>query len=294
MPDYTIWVLENAHALEHTVGGILYGRYNEGTRVVPFGYYALEGDARTILIDTGWDDEAQSGHAYGEIAGATDWQGPREVLGRIGIDPDEVETVLLTHLHFDHAGHVAAFPNASFVLQRRELEQAVTAIASPPRLHWLRTALNPDDVIAVVGLAREGRLTLVDGPIDNVLPGIHLRPAFDTHSAGIQYVIVDTDSHGRFVLSSDVVYSYDNIEGLDGDGKYIPLGFAVGSQTATLHAFDEIMQAVDFDRRRVVPLHDAKVWERYPSSTHGGLHVAEICSPEAALDGRAVVAAERT
>jgi glyoxylase-like metal-dependent hydrolase (beta-lactamase superfamily II) len=293
MPDYAIWVLQNAHALTHTVGGILYGQYNQGTRTVPFGYYALQGDGRTILVDTGWDDETASGHAYGEIAGASDWQGPHEVLGRIGIDPDEVETVLLTHLHFDHAGHVGAFPNASFVLQRRELEQAVSALASPPRLQWLRTALNPDDINAVLGLARDGRLRLVDGPVDDVLPGVHLRPAFDTHSAGIQYVIVDTDSHGRFVLSSDVVYSYDNIEGLDGGGSYTPLGFATGSQTATLHAIEEIMQAVDFDTRRVIPLHDAKVWDRYPSTEHGGLHVAEICRQGAALDGHTVAAAER-
>ena len=46
---------------------------------------------------------------------------PIDVLARLGIDAAEVREVVITHLHYDHAGHLAAFPRARFWVQDEEL-----------------------------------------------------------------------------------------------------------------------------------------------------------------------------
>lgn len=98
-------------------------------------------------------------------------------LAALGVRPEEITTVLLTHLHMDHVGGasrfegeetVVEFPNARFVVQRVEWEDAVAN-----RSH-MRISYRPENLAP---LERSGRLELLDGDTE-VLPGIH------THLAG--------------------------------------------------------------------------------------------------------------
>src|SRR6266545_1433349 len=84
----------------------------------------------------------------------------------------------------------------------------------PPAMQWLKDGVNLDDLTATIGLARHDRLRLVDGPAAEVLPGIALEPDFDTHTWGHQYVVVDNDHDGRWILPGDAVYTYANLEAL--------------------------------------------------------------------------------
>ena len=67
-----------------------------------------------------------------------------------------------------------------------------------------------------------------------MLPGIDVRLAENTHTLAHQIVVVNTP-RGSFVATGDCVYSYRNLTGVEGDGRYVPIGTAMGSQERVLH-----------------------------------------------------------
>jgi glyoxylase-like metal-dependent hydrolase (beta-lactamase superfamily II) len=144
----------------------------------------LAGDRR-VLVDAGagarWDGRQR------ELYGLDHRQGSLDAgLARAGLTREDITDVVLTHLHFDHAGGTAreeagglelAFPQATYHLQRR---------------HW-RWAHHPSekdagsfrqDDFALLGSS--GRLHLLDGPTE-LLPGVHLFVT-EGHTVGLQLV----------------------------------------------------------------------------------------------------------
>jgi len=201
--------------------------------------------------------------------------GPR-FLKRIGIDPAAVDTVILTHNHFDHAGGVENFPRAHVYIQQRDVSKLMWARSLPERLQWLTTACDPDLLLALVAALKEGRLTLLEGAAE-VLPGVRVLPAYDTHTAGSQYVTIENAHDGRWLMAGDNVYVYENLLGANGDGRFIPVGLAFGSMERCMLTMDEMLQSVGGEVTRVLPFHDFHLWEQFPSRAfEDGLHVAEI------------------
>src|SRR5512132_479299 len=92
--------------------------YGESDAEIGMDYFfwVLRNGAATIVVDTGFHPES------GARRGRTCLCPPVEALRRIGVDPGTVGTVVLTHLHYDHTGNVAAFPQAELVVQRSELD----------------------------------------------------------------------------------------------------------------------------------------------------------------------------
>jgi glyoxylase-like metal-dependent hydrolase (beta-lactamase superfamily II) len=274
MADYSIWVVEFATAPESLATFLLHGL--PGVRELPYSITVLQSDEHTVLIDTGFIDAGDAG-VLAKADGVARWTHPREAIARIGIDRRAVDTILLTHAHYDHLGDVDDYPNATVYLQRRELETWTWALSLDERFGWLKDGVTLDDVQAAVELVREGRLRLVEGAVAGVLPGVSLEPDFDTHTYGHQHVVVDNEADGRWVLPGDVVYSHQNLAGPDGSGRYHPIGYATGGWRDVLFAFDRIVQSVDGDIGRVIPGHDCDLWRRHASrSFDDGLHVAEI------------------
>jgi N-acyl homoserine lactone hydrolase len=272
--DYSIWVLEYACAPHSPACFLIHGQ--QGTRELPYTLTVLQSEQRTVLVDTGFVNDGFS-RTLGELDGITRWTHPRAVLGRIGVDPGEVDTILLTHAHYDHLGTLEQFPNAVAWLQERELFGWIKALGLPPEMQWLKDGVNADDLATAFELTRQGRLRLVDGRVPEVLPGLCLEPTFDTHTYGHQHVVVDNEHDGAWVLPGDAVYTYANLEGVDGDGRYVPIGFATGSQQKCIFAIHQMMQTAGGRSGRIVPGHEVLLWERHRSHTfEDGLHVAEV------------------
>lgn len=274
MADYSIWVIEYARAIS-PLGLLLHGQ--TGEREIPYCFTVLRSDEHTILVDAGYRN-AGRGRELGELDGITVWRDPAELITRAGVRPEDVDAVLVTHAHFDHLGNVGAFPNATVVIQQREVEQWTWAVSLPPAMDWLKQGVSVDDLAGLVHLAGAGRLRLADGPCENVFPGLSLVPDFDTHTYGHQHVVIRNDSSGVWVVPGDVMYLYANIEGIGGDGRYVPIGLAMGSQLNCMLALDQLMQVTGGQTSRILPGHEKLLWDRHPSRQFSdGLHLAEVC-----------------
>lgn len=273
-PDYSIWVIEFAQA-RSPLGLLLHGQ--AGDRDIPYCFTVLRSAEHTILVDAGYADTGR-GRELAREDGITVWRDPAELLARAGAEPRDVDAILVTHAHFDHLGNVAAFPNATVYIQRREVEKWSWAVSLPRSMDWLKQGVSIDDLAGLLGLAGQGRLRLVDGPAADVFPGISLVPDFDTHTYGHQHVVIRNASSGVWVVPGDVMFLYANIEGIGGDGRYVPIGLAMGSQQNCMLALDGLMRLTEGETSRILPGHEKLLWQRHPSHRYpDGLHLAEVC-----------------
>jgi glyoxylase-like metal-dependent hydrolase (beta-lactamase superfamily II) len=146
--------------------------------ILHFHCYLLRAGDRVALVDTGIGDRDSPASSWAPVPGAL----PSE-LARVGVAAADVDVVVLTHLHSDHASGALgpAFPNARHVVQRAE-----TDAASPQVRDLLLRPL-------------ADHLQIVDG-VAEVLPGARVRLA-PGHTPGHQVVEV-----GDLVLTGDVLH----------------------------------------------------------------------------------------
>jgi N-acyl homoserine lactone hydrolase len=290
MAEYSIWVLEYASSPETEMGSIVYGAFNQGARPMPYAYVVLQSRAHVAMVDVGYN-HADFGQALASRFGVAHWHGPREALALCGLKPEDVDTVFITHVHFDHFGNVEAFPNARFYVAEREIEKSIWALSLPERMKFLASSIDPGDLTKGAELARAGRLVLVNEDMADVLPGIDLHIAPDTHSYGSMWVGVRNDrrrdSSDAWVLAGDLVYAYENLGGrgstAENGNAYLPIGFAIGSQTNLLLATEDMLKAVGHERSRVIPVHEERLKEVFPSRLKApGLGISEICLADGA------------
>ncbi len=275
MTDYSVWVLEYGYVDRFPVSNLLAAQPHQGTRRMPYCFGLLRSAEQCILVDTGFADAAVH-QRLSTRYGGTYWSSPVEVLSRVGVRPEEVDSILLTHNHLDHSGCVPDFPAAQVYVQRRELRRYHDALASPRRFEFLLRATDPALPGELAERDRQLRVTYASGYLP-VTAGIELRPAFDTHTAGSQFALVENAADGRWLFAGDNVYVYQNIEGLQGDGVLEPIGTSTGSQWIWLDTIDRALDWVGRDSARVIPFHDGELFRRFPSHEYAdGLHIAEI------------------
>jgi N-acyl homoserine lactone hydrolase len=285
MSDYSIWVLEYAYVKNYHKSGVLYGAHNQGHVKLPYCYAVIKGNGHVAMVDVGYNDKEYGKH-LGDKFGVENWRSPKDVLAGIGLTPADVDTVFITHAHFDHFGNVEDFPNAKFYIQEREIAKWTWAMTLPDRLRWMMIAVDPGDIVRGVELARQKRLVCIDGAVQNVLPNIDLHVAYDSHTFGSMWVEVrndgQSDSQDTWVLAGDLVYVFENLEGpggaVDLETIYTPVGLAVGSQMNLLMATEDMMKKVGYEARRVIPIHEERLKDAFPSRIcDNGLRITEIC-----------------
>ncbi|MFG2057668.1 MBL fold metallo-hydrolase [Micromonospora sp. NPDC048930] len=158
----------------------------DGRWWLPFRCFALRtGDGPVTLVDAGIGPADSLAAGWAPVPGRL----PAE-LAAAGIDPADVRTVVLTHLHSDHVGWAGSlFPNAEHLLQRAELDAlALFHPELPARL------LGP--------LRAAGQLRLVDGDTD-LTPGVRVLST-PGHTPGHQSVLVDSGDD-RLLVTGDLL-----------------------------------------------------------------------------------------
>ena len=181
------------------LGGMLEGEPGDLTYPVPV--FLIEHPEGLVAVDTGLHpDLAQDSARLGPLAAVfrvhlpADGTGTAGALLRTaGFDPAAVDQVILTHLHFDHAGGLAEFPNARLVIQAQEW-------AARHDDAMVRSgAYNPNDV-------NHGHdRSEIDGDHDLFGDGTVTCLLTDGHTAGHQSVRVRTET-GIFVICGDCCY----------------------------------------------------------------------------------------
>lgn len=290
MADYSIHVLEYCYVPNYHKSGVLYGAHNQGYVKLPYCYVLLRSKDHVALVDVGYNHKDYGKHLADKF-GVENWRSPRVVLAEMGLTPEDVDTVFITHAHFDHFGCVEDFPNATFYIQRDEIEKWVWAMSLPERMRWMMIAVDPGDILRGVNLAAQGRLTVVEGSVENVLPGVDLHLAKDSHTFGSMWVTVrndgKADSQDVWVLAGDLIYQFTNLKN-DGsvvgvETMYTPVGLAVGSQMNLLLATEEMMKQAGYEDRRVIPIHEEGLAETFPCRiTKENLRISEICLADGA------------
>lgn len=245
-PHYQVYALRyakrDARRHEHFIGG------DPHDAPMPMDYFvwAAVSPERTYIIDTGFTAEVA------ERRKRTYLRCPVESLKLLGIDPDTVEDVVISHLHYDHVGSFHKFARAKFHLQEREMHYACGRYMRHARL---RHSFEAEDVVGIVRMNFAERVVFHDGDAE-LSPGVTLH-ACGGHSMGLQCVRVGT-ARGPVVLASDVSHFYENME----KGRPFTTAFHVGDM---LEGFDRL-RALAPSPKHIVPGHDPEVMHRYPAA----------------------------
>lgn len=122
-----------SHIIKPLVVGVFPGyessnfmwRRNAGEKVDrPILMFVIEAEGGKIVVDTGPSTPEHAAKYHMPIIQEPD-MAPLTALKKAGVNPEEVELVIMTHLHWDHCYNTELFPNATFVVQKKELEFAV-------------------------------------------------------------------------------------------------------------------------------------------------------------------------
>jgi glyoxylase-like metal-dependent hydrolase (beta-lactamase superfamily II) len=165
---------------------------------------------RNILIDTGNGSDFVAKHGeklgakFAEIY-AIDESGPslKKSLQNIGLTFDDITDVILTHLHFDHAGGatresagkiIPTFPNATYYVQSTNLDTAQNPHIRE-RASYLPANFQP--------LIEAGKLNLLKGDVENLFPGVSVMVS-NGHTQGEQIVKV-SDGKTHLVYCADLI-----------------------------------------------------------------------------------------
>ena len=116
--------------------------------------WLIRGGGREILVDTGFNAEEAKARARKLTLN------PVDALEGFGVRADGIKDVIVTHLHYDHAGNHDLFPNASYHIQDREMEYCTGRCMCHSNL---RHPFEPDDVTAMVRKLFQGRVKFHNG-----------------------------------------------------------------------------------------------------------------------------------
>lgn len=242
----------------HEVYAIAYGRVDRqasanfvggvtADRGMPLAYYVwvIRSANRVVVVDTGYDQASADRRRRTLLT-------PVEAgLRALSIDPASVRDVVITHMHYDHAGNGTLFPNARYHLQDTEMAFATGRCMCHEQL---RSPYDVEDVTMMVRRVYAGRVRFHDGS-GTVAPGIALR-RIGGHSRGLQVVAVEIE-RGTLVLASDAVPFYAHLQ----SRRAYPVMDCLPEILDGYEAIEELASGLDL----VVPGHDPEVMEIYPA-----------------------------
>ena len=214
---------------------------------MPMDYFiwVAKSENQTIVIDVGFNEEVAEKRNRNFI------KSPVELLKEIGIEPETVDYVIITHLHYDHIGNLSHFPNAKYIIQEKELSFWTGKYAGKPHF---KSHVEKEDILYLVDQNFSNRVIFVDGNVE-VFPGVHLY-LVGGHSPGLQMVKVNTPK-GNVLLTSDAAHFYKNI---NEERPFI----IVVDLPAMYDGFD-LIKKLEKECVHIVPGHDPMVIELFQS-----------------------------
>lgn len=240
---------------------------HDGPMPIDYNVWILHNAQRTILVDTGFGPRAAQSRDRPLTFD------PVDGLRRIGIDPDAVEDVIISHLHYDHAGSLDRFPKARFHIQDDEVSYATGRCMCDPLLRW---PFEVEDITTLIRRLYAGRVAFYDGDSESDgLPGVRFY-GLGGHSARVMGTMVET-RRGPVLLASDATHFYANALNMK------PFSFTM-DLAETLVSYRRILKLAGGAPDRFVPGHDPKVRLVFPSIEVNGVELVAIHAEPKAYD----------
>lgn len=220
----------------------------------PILMYLVQGNGLCMLVDTGCSDGEWAARYHHPLVQREEMK-PVNALRKLGVESEDVQIIVNTHLHWDHCFHNDKFPNAKIYVQKREIQFAVCPIPTQyvyyesPQIHLTPSWVRAMDRMEII----DGDLQLCEG-IDVLLcPG---------HTPGFQCVLVNT-TDGPFLITSDSTGVKEAWQDRQTAGLPTPSGIHVN-----LEEYYETIRRIYplADQEHILPGHDPVVLEHsvYP------------------------------
>ncbi|RTZ40754.1 N-acyl homoserine lactonase family protein [Candidimonas sp. SYP-B2681] len=222
------------------------GDPHDGPMSMDFFVWLIRSESRAVLVDTGFNASTAQKRQRDMLRCPID-----AVRSTLGVSADAISDVILTHLHYDHAGNLDKLPNARFHVQDAEMDYATgRCMCFEPMRH----AYSVDDVVTLVRNVYDDRVVFHDGD-QEIAPGISVLK-IGGHTKGLQAVRVHT-KRGWVVLASDASHYYENMD----RRRPFPIVYNVADM---LSGYARLSAAAD-SPEHIVPGHDPQVLQQYPA-----------------------------
>jgi glyoxylase-like metal-dependent hydrolase (beta-lactamase superfamily II) len=254
-PTYEIYAIRYAELPDFPVAGLVKGADSARKMDIAMMVWLVKGNGKNILVDSGFYRDQ-----FFKQWKVKDFVKPSEAIAQVGLKPEDITDVIITHMHWDHADGMDLFPKAKIWIQKDEYTYYTGEAWQQRRTHG---GIDPDDVLAIVKLNMDGRVGLVNGDAQEIIPGITCYTG-GKHTWQSQYVSVPTRS-GPVVLASDNMYLYENME------KHAPIAQTFDRES-NLKA-QENMKAIAGSSGKIVPGHDPAVMTRFPKVAEGVVRI---------------------
>ena len=148
---------------------------------IDYYFWVVRDGGGVVLVDTGFAPEA------GDRRRRAHYGTPAQALPLLGIDPDDVTAIVITHAHWDHTGNVREFPRAELVMTEAEYAFWTSSLAGRAQF---AAHCEPEEIALLRQARADGRLTLFTGE-RAVAPGIELAEV-GGHTPGQLIALVGT------------------------------------------------------------------------------------------------------
>ncbi len=245
---FDVYAVRFATIANFPVSSLISGADRSRRLDIAMTVWVLKGvNGRVALVDAGFHRDQ-----YFTAFAVKDFVLPSEAIAPLGIKPEDVTDIFLSHMHWDHAGGLDLFPAARVWVQKDEFEYYTGEAWQSRNTHG---GIDADDVLEMVKRNTMGRVTLVRGEDETSISGIGFHVG-GKHTWQSQFVSVQTRAGSTVVLASDNVYLYENLD----THKAIAQTLDADSNLRTQDRMRSLASAL----KLVVPGHDPAVFDRFP------------------------------
>lgn len=240
-PSYSVYALRyGCHQSRKWRENLLYKDIHDDQEMpLDFYFWVIPMANRVVLVDTGFDKAAATKRNRLLI------HEPTYLLSQLDIAPADVTDVIITHMHYDHAGNLDLFPNAIFHVQEEELAFCTgKSMGHKPLRHPIECEHVTSAIRILFGdrmVFYKGNAALVDG-----INLIHI----GGHTPGLQAVKINTE-RGNIILASDAIHYWDNMVETNPFPIFIDLPRVLDGYSAIRNQVHTLTH--------VIPGHDPKV-----------------------------------
>lgn len=240
MPVKALYAIQNGFIGFETTG-LFYGERSAERVAIPVTCYLIRTGDGIILFDTGVSPRAVPGLLRRDpLARFGDDDLLVHRLDSLGLEPADIDLVVLSHLHFDHAGGADIFPSSELIAQKDEYAYAQYPAQFFADFYYRKNFDLPGY-----------RWRLLNGDTE-LVPGITALRS-DGHTPGHQSLLVELPETGPVILAGDCCYWQRSID------EEIPPG-VVWDPTRAMHSIQRLKTLARLTGGRIFPSHDPAFW----------------------------------